>query len=340
MDLGSAVLSAELALRTARRRRPRAGCAVPRSAGRRSGGGGGGRRRRRFERRGRRRSRRCAGRKDRPPRDGAGRGWWPTEPADVRRADGHASSSPTRTGCMPGRPHGWCRRFAVATRTRGSATAAANRNGLTRAAFRRSPRSVCGPETKSRSGCREARPPRPLTTSCRWPRATSTSRVDTADPYSQRRRRTSRSAPVLGWASGRPVRRGRAPSPSRTPRPRSPRSSGVGSARRSRRCGARISQLRTRTARDVGESEAAIFDAHQLLLDDAALLDSARSRIDDGQSAVSAWSAAVTGPGRRIRRHSGSVSAGPCRRCPRGRRSGLAGDAGWRRQLRRRRPVW
>jgi multiphosphoryl transfer protein len=54
-----------------------------------------------------------------------------------------------------------------------------------------------------------------------------------------------------------------------------------------------ISQLRARTAHDVGESEAAIFDAHQLLLDDAALLDSARSRIDDGRSAVSAWSAAV-----------------------------------------------
>jgi multiphosphoryl transfer protein len=56
-----------------------------------------------------------------------------------------------------------------------------------------------------------------------------------------------------------------------------------------------ISQLRTRTAHDVGESEAAIFDAHQLLLDDAALLDSARARIDDGRSAVSAWSDAVQG---------------------------------------------
>jgi len=54
-----------------------------------------------------------------------------------------------------------------------------------------------------------------------------------------------------------------------------------------------ISQLRTRTAREVGEAEAAIFDAHQLLLDDAALLDGVRNRIDDGQSAVSAWSAAV-----------------------------------------------
>jgi phosphoenolpyruvate-protein phosphotransferase/dihydroxyacetone kinase phosphotransfer subunit len=54
-----------------------------------------------------------------------------------------------------------------------------------------------------------------------------------------------------------------------------------------------ISQLRTRTAREVGEAEASIFDAHQLLLDDAALLDGVRGRIDGGQSAVSAWSAAV-----------------------------------------------
>jgi phosphoenolpyruvate-protein phosphotransferase/dihydroxyacetone kinase phosphotransfer subunit len=54
-----------------------------------------------------------------------------------------------------------------------------------------------------------------------------------------------------------------------------------------------ISQLRTRTAREVGEAEASIFDAHQLLLDDAALLDGVRHRIDDGQSAASAWSSAV-----------------------------------------------
>ncbi len=55
-----------------------------------------------------------------------------------------------------------------------------------------------------------------------------------------------------------------------------------------------ISQLRTRTAREVGESEASIFDAHQLLLDDTELLDSVRTRIDGGDSAVSAWSAAVS----------------------------------------------
>src|SRR6201991_3286370 len=54
-----------------------------------------------------------------------------------------------------------------------------------------------------------------------------------------------------------------------------------------------ISHLRTRTAREIGEAEAAIFDAHQLLLDDSALLDSVRTRIDGGLSAISAWSEAV-----------------------------------------------
>lgn len=55
-----------------------------------------------------------------------------------------------------------------------------------------------------------------------------------------------------------------------------------------------IGQLRTRTAREIGEAEASIFDAHQLLLDDSELLDGVRARIDDGASAAVAWSAAVT----------------------------------------------
>jgi phosphoenolpyruvate-protein phosphotransferase/dihydroxyacetone kinase phosphotransfer subunit len=54
-----------------------------------------------------------------------------------------------------------------------------------------------------------------------------------------------------------------------------------------------ISQLRTTTAREVGEAEAAIFDAHQLLLDDDALLAAVRERIDGGVSAPAAWAAAV-----------------------------------------------
>lgn len=54
-----------------------------------------------------------------------------------------------------------------------------------------------------------------------------------------------------------------------------------------------ISQLRTTTAREVGETEAAIFDAHQLLLDDDALLTAVRERVDGGMSAPAAWSAAI-----------------------------------------------
>jgi len=54
-----------------------------------------------------------------------------------------------------------------------------------------------------------------------------------------------------------------------------------------------ISQLRVRTARDVGDAEAAIFDAHDLLLDDAELLDRTRHLIDAGRAAPAAWSSAV-----------------------------------------------
>jgi multiphosphoryl transfer protein len=54
-----------------------------------------------------------------------------------------------------------------------------------------------------------------------------------------------------------------------------------------------ITQLRTRIARELGEAQASIFDAHQLLLDDSALLDDVRARIDNGLSAVAAWSAGV-----------------------------------------------
>ena len=55
-----------------------------------------------------------------------------------------------------------------------------------------------------------------------------------------------------------------------------------------------ISAQRAHTARDVGEAEAGIFDAHLLLLDDAELLDGARARVDDGVSAAAGWSAAVS----------------------------------------------
>jgi phosphoenolpyruvate-protein phosphotransferase/dihydroxyacetone kinase phosphotransfer subunit len=56
-----------------------------------------------------------------------------------------------------------------------------------------------------------------------------------------------------------------------------------------------IAAVRAHTARAVGETEAAIFDAHGLLLDDDALLGAAKSRIDQGHNAAAAWSAAVNG---------------------------------------------
>lgn len=50
---------------------------------------------------------------------------------------------------------------------------------------------------------------------------------------------------------------------------------------------------RATAARELGEAEAAIFDAHLLLLDDPALLADARSGIDGGASAPRAWSDAA-----------------------------------------------
>ena len=52
-------------------------------------------------------------------------------------------------------------------------------------------------------------------------------------------------------------------------------------------------RLRVRTSRALGEEEAAIFDAHLMLLDDADLLDQVRHGIDGGRSAEAAWAAAV-----------------------------------------------
>jgi multiphosphoryl transfer protein len=55
-----------------------------------------------------------------------------------------------------------------------------------------------------------------------------------------------------------------------------------------------VQRVRARTARDAGDADAAIFDAHLLLLDDADLLDDVRTRIDGGHACAPAWSAAVT----------------------------------------------
>jgi len=52
-------------------------------------------------------------------------------------------------------------------------------------------------------------------------------------------------------------------------------------------------RLRARTARELGEPEAAIFDAHLALLDDAELIDQVRGGIDAGHGAAAAWADAV-----------------------------------------------
>lgn len=55
-----------------------------------------------------------------------------------------------------------------------------------------------------------------------------------------------------------------------------------------------VQRIRIRTAREFGENEAAIFDAHLLFLDDSDLLGEVRARIDSGQSVAPAWAAGVS----------------------------------------------
>jgi multiphosphoryl transfer protein len=55
-----------------------------------------------------------------------------------------------------------------------------------------------------------------------------------------------------------------------------------------------IQRLRVTAAREVGEAEAGIFDAHLLLVDDAELLDDVHARIRTGLPAARAWLDAIT----------------------------------------------
>jgi multiphosphoryl transfer protein len=54
-----------------------------------------------------------------------------------------------------------------------------------------------------------------------------------------------------------------------------------------------VAAARAQIAREAGEAEAAIFDAHLLLLDDAALLGPAKEAVDAGRSAAEAWAEAA-----------------------------------------------
>jgi multiphosphoryl transfer protein len=55
-----------------------------------------------------------------------------------------------------------------------------------------------------------------------------------------------------------------------------------------------LSRTRARVSRETGEADAAIFDAHLMLLDDTELLADARAHIDAGVGAARAWHDAVT----------------------------------------------
>lgn len=54
-----------------------------------------------------------------------------------------------------------------------------------------------------------------------------------------------------------------------------------------------IQRIRAKAARDGGEGEARIFDAHLMLIDDTDLLDAVRSRIGSGVAATRAWMDAI-----------------------------------------------
>lgn len=58
-------------------------------------------------------------------------------------------------------------------------------------------------------------------------------------------------------------------------------------------CRQEVRRTRAAAVDSVGEQEAALFDAHLLLLDDSDLLDDAHRRVDDGAPAATAWAAAV-----------------------------------------------
>ena len=54
-----------------------------------------------------------------------------------------------------------------------------------------------------------------------------------------------------------------------------------------------IRRVRSRAAEQVGEAEASIFDAHLAMLDDPELLGGAHTRIDGGAAAATAWAASI-----------------------------------------------
>ena len=180
----------------------------------------------------------------------------PDGPASARPTSSPAPSPwPTRTGCTPGPRRGWCRRCGRSTPGCSSATARRDRRGCRRAACRRWPRSASCPATTSRSGRAATRPARRSTTCSSWPPATSTSRWTARQHRLPRRGCRARPLPprprAVGsgsgpprsprhpaWASARRGRRGSHRSTSPGSRRATRPSSGAGSPSRSRPSGA------------------------------------------------------------------------------------------------------
>src|SRR2546428_5083097 len=100
-------------------------------------------------------------------------------------------------------------------------------------------------------------------------------------------------AAAAGLAPGRaPVWREQAGTiprrPGRRPAPEAARLTAARTAARNE-----IRVLRAKVAAEAGQAEAAIFDAHEMFIDDAALLQKAQNAIDRGVNAEAAWADAI-----------------------------------------------
>ena len=210
-----------------------------------------------------------------------------------RRADADGASAgrprvtaavrrwPTRTDCTPGRPRGWCRRRGCSTR--GSSCATSTPESGPVPASQPVARGHAGRAVRPRGRGEATGQPGAEALDHVVALAARALRRGGARPPPRRRApgADGRPAPLAaspGIAIGpaRSAARGRSSSPRRARR-RTPTAEWRRLPRgHRRRSAARSSGSAASAAREVGESEAAIFDAHLLLLDDAELLDDVR----------------------------------------------------------------
>ena len=341
MDLGSAVLSAELALDLldADVRERVVLCPAPLVEGlvvaavAAAGGAGPARGRGRGGRRARGEAEpRRRGRADRArgaPPSGAG-------DRSARRAAHRRSfevSQPARPA-RAARPRGWCRRPGCSTPGSSCATSRPGGAGAgDQPVAGRDARCAARPPGRGRAR-RAARPVRRSTTCSPSPRAgfdeplTVRRRARSPEPVPRRRPGRDRLPPPASPG----IAIGPALSPALGRRRTIPASDAAdaearvatGCARRWPSCAARSSGCARPAAREVGEAEAAIFDAHLMLLDDADLLDDVHARIGQrARRAARLGRRRRRGRGR-VRRRRRPLPAGPRRRRARGRRSGGA----------------